>query len=809
MNHRRPLAIGIVLFVAAIAAFLSARRGAGFWGIDDAAITYSAAYELADHGSLAPYLEGPPVESYSNPLVFFAVAGLRLLGLFDPVTTHVRLEMLMFAWMVVLVWSILRRWCGELAAIVAAALFAALELLTPATRIWYGSGLENLWVSAGLIALLWLCARTSRGIALAPGWGGVAFLVAITHPEAPIYVAGYYVALAAFARPPDLPIRAHLRQVVRALAVTSALYLVFLLWRRIGYGDWLPNTYYAKISGHFHLARNFKKYVIDSVFPYGQSALFAGSVLALLVLPELEALAQTLLVFLIVSLALPIAAGADWMGEHRFATAFLALAHFSFAGLTAVCAARLTQAPPRSWRTVHAIALGSVLGAAALLGYQVAEQDPHGDREVVTIAHVAEQQGGERWEHQIRLGLPYAVVQMPDAGGSLLVGAMQLVDNAALTDFQFARLGRDKQSPADLRVIDQYVHEERRPDLVDGNPNHLFDARYLGTRYLTGQGRLAARSDLVEISQIDPAAQLLWDGGGLRIYLSPDTVRTAGPGGLLRCELIVAWRDAPVDETTHIRAWIVGGDGDEIALQPYQAGAGGSERRALLLGAPGWAGSFQVWIEVVRDHRPMFAGPMFALEVTGDDPRIARAAGDLLEGGSPWQVARRVAWLREQLVPRLGMSRFHAVLAALSRAHQASAAGAGESVTTLRWNARLATLDRVPPSLRAAEIAAMHLVLAACPASEANDAAQVRRVVCLGRSVDQLRRLGYLGALVRIPEVARELNQARDDLDRLAPALRYQALVGLTLARPADLALQRRLIAQRQQLATSAAYPDL
>ena len=123
--------------------------------------------------------------------------------MFDPITTHRALEMVVFAAMIVLVWRLLRHVTGELAAIVGAAAFATLELVTPATWIWYGSGLESVWMSAGLVALVWLCARTVRGRRLAPAWGILPFLVAITRPEAPLDVAVFYLALVVFARPPE------------------------------------------------------------------------------------------------------------------------------------------------------------------------------------------------------------------------------------------------------------------------------------------------------------------------------------------------------------------------------------------------------------------------------------------------------------------------------------------------------------------------------------------------------------------------------------------------------------------------------
>jgi hypothetical protein len=154
VTHWRSLAIGFTLFAVSAIAFRWARFDAGYWTIDDAGITYAAAYELVDHGTLAPYPGGTPVESYSNPLLFFVVVLLRVVGVFDPVRTHLQLEMLVFASMVTLVWSMLRAWTGSIAATIAAVMFAAIQLLTPATWTWYGSGLENVWVAGGLVWLV-------------------------------------------------------------------------------------------------------------------------------------------------------------------------------------------------------------------------------------------------------------------------------------------------------------------------------------------------------------------------------------------------------------------------------------------------------------------------------------------------------------------------------------------------------------------------------------------------------------------------------------------------------------------------------
>jgi hypothetical protein len=807
--HKRSLATGIALFVVAAWAFRWARKAAGFWGIDDAGITYAAAFELADHHSLAPYLEGTPVEDYSNPLLFFVVAFLRVIGLFNPVTTHVYLEMIVFALMVTLVWRVLRSVTGDIAAVAGAIGFAALELVTPATWIWYGSGLESVWVSAGLVALLWICVRTSRGLALSPAWGALAFFVSITRPEAPVYVAGFYLALFAFARPSQVSLWTHARQVARALAVTTVLFLLFLCWRRIGYGDWLPNTYYAKLYEKHHLAKNLREYVVPGILPYCRSALFATSVFALLVTPKMETIAQSLVVFLLASLALPITAGADWMGENRFATTFLAVSHVAYAAFFAVCIARLSQASPRNWRVPYFVTVVTALLVPALLYYDRIAIRDRIDLNEVTIAIVAELQGGERWEHQMRLGLPYPVVMLPDAGGSLLVGGMQLLDNGYLADFQMSRIGRNYPDPTDHRVLNQYQHEERRPDLVDDNRNFALDHSFLGTTYLSGEGRLFAKRDLVEVAEVDPGAQLLFEDGHVQVYLSNETVRTAAPGALVRCELIVAWKDIPLDEKTQIRGAVEGGDRDEQSLKPYQPGANGIERRALLLGAPNHAGSFAVSIELVREGQVTFTGRAFALEVSSDDATAERAATKLLEGAPPMQTARRIAWLREQWIPRLGMTEFRSLTAALRSSSETRSPKGGKQLMRLRWNARLATLEDLPQGIRTAEDTAMRRMFATCPVAATGDAGLGRRIVCLGRVVDQLRRLGYLATLSRMPEIGRELSDAESDFERLAPSARYQALVGLTLATPSDIALQRKLLAQRLELGIAGAFPEI
>lgn len=795
---RRAVVIGAAVFVSAAVAFRLARLSLRYWGIDDAGITYAASYEFADHGSLAAYLEGPPIEGYSNPLVFFIVAALRFLGIFNAVTTHLHLETIVFATTVSLVWAIARRWTNELAGVVAAIAFAVVELVTPSTRIWYGSGLENVWVSAAVVSMIWLCSRAARGDEPRISWGVLAFVAAITRPEAPVYVAAFYCALALFSRTSTTRWRVHIIRIARALAVTTVLYIAFLLWRRIGYGGWLPNTYYAKLSGSVSIWKHISKYVVVTLFPYACSLVFACAVFALIVAPEVERFGAILFVFLAASLALPITAGADWMGEHRFGTAFFVVAHVTFAVFCAICAARFDR---------RRIASAKLLAACIVIPVLLVVQVKATKRDVaydVSIAHVAQMRGADRWEQQMRLGLPYPVVLLPDAGGTLLVGGVQLLDDAALVDFQLARMPHDARRYR--RMFSQYEHEERRPDLVDGNPNFAFDDAYLGTRYVHGEGALAARKDRVELAEIDPGAHLIWSDGPLKIYLSPRTVSTAAPSALVRCELIAAWTDTREAASTTLRASL-GSESDHVSMQWSVTGAPGLERRTLLLGAPAGVGTYPVTLQIVRDSHEPTNVTLFSLEVTTDERAISRAAGELAAAGEPAEAAFRLAWLREQLVPRLGIVEFHELVQQLVSANQDRAASAGREIERFRWNARLAALENLPQAVRDAELVATRRLVSTCSRAGVHDDGQ--RILCLGRTIDELRRLDYLRVLARAPEVRAELDAAASKLETLSTSARYRTLVGLVLADPSSLVWQRALLNARKAVAAAGDFPEL
>lgn len=788
----RALAIGGGVMVIGVIAFHVLRRRAGFWTIDDSAITYSAAFELTDHHSVAPYVEGPPIESYSNPLLFFVTALLRWIAPYDPIATHIYVEAIVFGTMLLLVWLILRMLANDAIAVIGALAFGAVELATPASWIWYGSGLENVWVSAGLVALVWLCVRTARGRPLGPGWGAIGAAVALLRPEAPVYVAAFYVALVTLAKPADQPWRAHLRRVALMAAVTATLFIAFLVWRRLAYHAWVPNTYYAKVPGHGGLKDHFVHEVLGGVLGYHRAAMFAASAIALMMFEATERVGQILFVMLLAALVMPLVGGADWMGELRFGTPFLAVAHLAWAALLAVCLMRARRAS--AMFTAVAVACVGLL----LRWDGVPAQPPQ--LSTVTTGLVAELWGARRWEAQMRLGLPYPVVLDPDVGGALFVGGMQLVDNAMLADYQTARMRHDdNRQPVDAGLVTQYELAERTPDLVNDNPAWPVNMAVVQKDYRRGADGIWTRKDLVEVP-VPADAPLLLSDSSVRVYLSPDTVTTAAPGALVRIEVFVTWSQVPDRSATLVAKLL--GDRDELTLAPYQPDEHGSERRAFLLGAPAKRGSYEVQLSLVRAGLPAFPAIAIPIDVV-DSVEAERRATVLARSGAPLDGARRVAWLREQRVPRVSLADYREWFNELRTDDQKRSKMLGAVLRALRDNAELADLRGVTDGISAAEGIAIDRVLTTCPAG-----ADSQRALCLGHRIDSLRRLGYIGVLDRVPLIAKELTELHHRSVTWPTYERYRALVGIVLAAPWNLDAQRDLLHVRAQI-TDNNFPPL
>ena len=110
---------------------------------------------------------------------------------------------------------------------------------------WLSSGLETALFNLAFISWVVMAFRPAqrRTTAWLLAWSGVAAVAALTRPDGLLFVA-VTVAAAAW-----LMMRAERPRLQVLLGLTPLLLVVaHLLWRHSYYGEWLPNTYYAKVS---------------------------------------------------------------------------------------------------------------------------------------------------------------------------------------------------------------------------------------------------------------------------------------------------------------------------------------------------------------------------------------------------------------------------------------------------------------------------------------------------------------------------------------------------------------------------------
>lgn len=203
------------------------------WYIEDAAISFTFARNLASGDGLVAYVGGERVEGYSNPLWTFLLAAFEVVGV-SGFTSSKLLAALFVALTVVFVVDAVRRVSDG---VTAPLLTGALLALNPQLAIWGASGLENSLYNVLLAAGLWLFQREREQ----PGRWPLSALalagLALTRPEGvgPALLFGLWtLALggrwllwgALFA----LPFGAH------------------QLWRQAYFGWPLANTYYAKLG---------------------------------------------------------------------------------------------------------------------------------------------------------------------------------------------------------------------------------------------------------------------------------------------------------------------------------------------------------------------------------------------------------------------------------------------------------------------------------------------------------------------------------------------------------------------------------
>jgi hypothetical protein len=418
--------------------------------VDDAGISFSYARNLARGAGLVLSPGAEPVEGYSNFLwtVILAasypvvggdlVLAAKALGLGCGIACIVLTQRLTHA---------IVPEAPEAAGIAAGALVAA----NSSYAAWSISGLEN-----ALFALLLLggCLATIRAGDRPAAWGAAGALmaaVALTRPEGILYglaIGSWAVVEAVRRRRPS---------VVLAYGLAAGLPLLgFEAWRLWYFGDWLPNTYQAKVHepltaflaitespGWTYLERAARRY---RLLPIGLAALLP------LLFPAHRSRAVPPALMLGAGIGFVAAVGGDWMGQWRFLSWLWPLL---YALVVAGLSVRL--GPTGRFGLVRAAV---VIGCVAALASPIARNSPAFKR-APTVPIDGPARAGEYFQVlAARAGVAGASLLTPDVGGAAYGSDLRIIDLAGLADRHIAR---HRYQPEAFR---RYVFEERRPTFI-------------------------------------------------------------------------------------------------------------------------------------------------------------------------------------------------------------------------------------------------------------------------------------------------------------------------------------------------------
>jgi len=811
---------------AGAVAFAVAHLRAGVWTIDDAEITFSYARSLvAGHGfSVSP--EGPRVEGFSNPLMLLVCTVAEALSLLDPFAFHTLLEPLEFGLLLFAAWSLLgsvlpardpRR------AILVAA-FAGFELLTPATAIWYGSGLENLQTT---LTIAFMVMRLSQVLAGRPRLAADTVslvLVALVRPEGPLYVAVACAAalLYGLIASPALWRWRFVGTFATMCLVAGGVMLVGLALRWWMFASLLPNTYYAK-TGSGAPAMKSDGYLRE-LMTYSGAVWFGLAGLLMPVRPEARRAKLLLAALLPTALVLPAVGGRDWMGEHRFGTTYVAVAHLLF--VLALSAARL---PVGLWRLPHLVrrirlavtAAAVLLPLASLFGNRQVIPDFY-SKQRATVADVLDIQGLTRIDIQRHLGLFEPVAAIGDAGGSRLAGKMQLLDTLALTDFHIPHIRNDP------KLLYRYQFGERSVDMAIWHgagalARQAFgDDVVLAVEFDGSPRAFWIKRSLLVLDRLPEGARPLGQRGAVQVWASPATLWHASPGAYARVELIfqLAADSVPAEHPGDARVVVRledtrEPDEEDLALlgvtgqgnATLKMAPGVFYRQGFLVRAPERAGDYPVVlarglpgpplpIGSVRVAPPESVGPRQLDEIVGTDAVL------LVDR------AQRLAQLAEQMQPRRRRGEIADDLYSFRAAKFEHRRAMLDPLARL-WSDFVAK-PPMQPALRArrddlADGAAAEVARTLGAAKDASVPAAplADRVLAAGRLVDEFRRRRIIGVLDRqVPAAGRPRALLPNIYARLHPDLdavvRYKLLAGLVMLEPRDMFTQRALLLARR-----------
>ena len=261
------------------------------------------------------YNEGEYVEGFSNFLFMMILLPFMAIGA-EPLVTAKFLGIASSLAILVLVYRAGREFAGESRwmGLIAPVFLAA----SPAFCAWSVGALETLIYVLFLLTAFLLHLVEYRDPKRFPSSVFLFAAAALTRPEGTMFsvvtAVTWCVAVVVTRR------RAPWRQWLTWSVILAGILGAFLLWRRWYYGDWLPNSYYAKSQDLARMCLHFRSYldhavstngygyILPAVIVFGFGMRFRG-VGYPIYLAAVFVWIQVLFVFMV---------GADWMSHSRF-----------------------------------------------------------------------------------------------------------------------------------------------------------------------------------------------------------------------------------------------------------------------------------------------------------------------------------------------------------------------------------------------------------------------------------------------------------------------------------------------------------
>lgn len=446
--------------------FLAKRQLAG-WQVDDAAISFSYAKNLAFSGQLTAQLNQEPVEGFSNPLWVFLLAAIFRLGFDHQIVPYFSAALLCAAALRIIFF---RPAYPETK--IAFCVTGFLFLIQPSILIWSLSGLENALLLYAGTELLLSCLVLASGQSTTSNSiiaGVASSAIALSRPDGILYLALFPLVAAC-----GIQIKTTNRfQLAWAIGLPMAAWLLYECFRVSYFHDWLPNTYYAK--GGVTGSRILETIAIGPVVfmrlsdlassLFGWVGAFWASV-ASVKLVNLSwdrgyktQLVPPLLMMLLATIVFVLLPG-DWMGEQRFATLFYPAAYLliSIAIFTSPLQAVLKVA------LTGAFLIFSCWHSMSRMGEFI-------DHPVISMEEVEDRSRQfESWSTKLKI--EHSSIMTADVGGILWRNKLELVDSGMLTDRLIARSIGESSPKSDIKSLQNYVFEIRKPTFIATRAYH-------------------------------------------------------------------------------------------------------------------------------------------------------------------------------------------------------------------------------------------------------------------------------------------------------------------------------------------------